>query len=166
MSRGNLALRLPDGAPFAASERASVGMNPSSSPSPGERSTKGAPPWRGIVTSRSNGTSRSSQLTRRPLAPSISPVANSVSTRMSLAARRPASSADAMGLVNAPSSGVTNVMSTASRTPRSRRNQSARKQNSSGATGHLIGISTGLTTRWPRSKSRSASRSAVADSSS
>ena len=69
-------------------------------------------------------------------------------------------------MVNAPSSGVTYVSSTASRTPRSRRYQSARKQNSSGATGHLIGMSTGLITSRPRSKRRSASRSAVADSSS
>jgi hypothetical protein len=43
----------------------SVGTKPSSSPSPGERATNPAPPCRGIETSRSNGISRSSQLTRR-----------------------------------------------------------------------------------------------------
>ena len=42
------------------SVRRSVGTNPRSSPRPGERSTKAAPPWRGIVTRRSNGISRSS----------------------------------------------------------------------------------------------------------
>ena len=38
----------------------SVGTKLSSSPSPGDRPTYGAPPWRGIMTARSKGTSRSS----------------------------------------------------------------------------------------------------------
>ena len=47
------------------------------------------------------------------------------------------------------------------RMPRLRKCQSARKQNSSGATGHLIGRSTKLTTRRPESNRSSASRRAV-----
>jgi hypothetical protein len=43
--------------------------------------------------------------------------------------------------------------------------QSARKANSSGATGHLIGMSTGLITSRPPSNRSSAARSFVAPSS-
>jgi hypothetical protein len=46
--------------------------------------------------------------------------------------------------------------------PRWRKYQSARKQNSSAATGHLIGGSTVLTTSRPRSKDASASRNTLA----
>ena len=69
-----------------------------------------------------------------------------------------------MGFVNAPSSGVAYVISTWSRMPRSVKYQSARKQNSSGATGHLIGMSTTFTTRRPRSKVANAAPSAAAPS--
>ena len=50
------------------------------------------------------------------------------------------------------------------RIPRSRRNQSARKANSSGATGHLIGMSTRFTTSRPPSKCSSTPCSAWAPS--
>ena len=48
------------GAACACSVCGSAGTKPVSSPSPGERSTNAAPAWSGIVTSRSNGLSRSS----------------------------------------------------------------------------------------------------------
>ena len=44
------------------------------------------------------------------------------------------------------------MISTSSRMSCSRKNQSARKVNSSGATGHLMGISTICTTRRPPSQ--------------
>ena len=44
----------------------STGTKPSSSPRPGERATNEAPPCSGMVTSRSKGISRSSQLTSLP----------------------------------------------------------------------------------------------------
>src|SRR5581483_4578167 len=81
--------------------------------------------------------------------PSTSPVLNSVTSSMPRSASIPPSCADATGFVKAPSSGVTYVSCTASRMPRSWKYQSARKQNSSGATGHLIGMSTTLTTIRP-----------------
>ena len=85
----------------------SVATNPSSSPRPGERATYAGPPWSGIVTSRSNGTSRSFQLTSRPAAPSTSPVANSVSSTMPFSPSSPARCSAATGLVKAPSRDVT-----------------------------------------------------------
>ena len=95
------------GATFDCRVCGSVATKPSSSPRPGERPTNAGPPWRGIVTSRSKGTSRSSQLTSRPAAPSTSPVANSVSSAMPFSPSRPARCSAATGLVNAPSSDVT-----------------------------------------------------------
>ena len=71
----------------------------------------------------------------------------------------------AIGLVNAPSSGVDVGDLRPGRGCRARwKYQSARKQNSSGATGHLIGMSTTLTTSRPPSKVASAAPSAAAPS--
>ena len=71
---------------------------------------------------------------------------------------------EATGLVKAPGSGVTKTSSTRSRSPCSRSHASARKVNSSGATGHLIGISVMWTTSRPWSNFDSASASASAPS--
>jgi hypothetical protein len=51
-------------------------------------------------------------------------------------------------------------MVTRSRIPRSAKYQSARKQNSSGATGHLIGMSTTFTTSRPKVASAASSAAA------
>ena len=55
-------------------------------------------------------------------------------------------------MVKQPSSGVASTTSLRARIPRSRRYQSARKANSIGATGHLIGMSAMFTTSRPPSK--------------
>ena len=95
-------------------------------------------------------------------APSTVPVLNPVTSSTPCDSSMPASAIEAVGWVNAPSSGVTKVMAISSRMPRSWKYESARKQNSSGATGHLIGISTTFTTSRPESKRASFFASAVA----
>ena len=61
-------------------------------------------------------------------------------------------------------SGVAYTISIRSRRPRRRKWSSARKANSSGATGHLIGMSVMCTTSRPPSKCRRARSSATAPS--
>jgi hypothetical protein len=94
-----------------------------------------------------------------PASPSTSPVLNSVTISTRLSSSSDPSAADAVGFVNAPSSGRhvgdPDVVAHA----RSVKYQSARNANSSGATGHLIGMSITLITRWPP-RSRRAHRPA------
>ncbi len=92
--------------PWASSVCLSVGTKASSSPSP-EASMNGAPMWVGMVTSRSNGTSRSSQERSTLRSASTSAVLNSLSTRMPRSPSIEPRTREATGLVNAPSSGVT-----------------------------------------------------------
>ncbi len=68
---------------------------------------KPAPMWVGMVISRSNGTSRSSQDLSTLRAASTSPALNSLSTRMPRSSSIEPSTREAIGLVKAPSSGVT-----------------------------------------------------------
>ncbi len=142
----------------------STGTKPSASPRPGERvdvrarrCAPGSPPP-GRRAPRGRRRTPAGRLDPRTTSPVLNSVTSSIPRSSSMPAEAPAGHRLGEGPVER---GHVGDARPGRACPCCWKNQSARKQNSSGATGHLIGISTTLTTRRPPSNHSSASARAV-----